>query len=351
MAAAARRGASIRPCNGMKVRAWRAETATAPDQAVVERRRGDSAERRDALAGAPPPPLPPERRGCSEQQGGGGMSAAGRRLGAGDGDGRMRGGGRRPPPLEFGCFAPSPLSSSGGVGPTELRRARVQIGRKPGMGHPHPHPYAPAELHLPGFVPLQLSQAQILVPYLATSLFLLLAVWLISGRCSRRLSDTDRWLMCWWAFTGLTHIIIEGTFVFAPNFFSNQNPSYFDEVWKEYSKGDSRYVARDPATVTVEGITAVLEGPASLLAVYAIASGKSYSHILQFTVCLGQLYGCLVYFITAYLDGFNFWTSPFYFWAYFIGANSSWVVIPTMIAIRSWKKICAAFQVEKVKTK
>uniref|UniRef100_A0A0D9Y228 EXPERA domain-containing protein n=1 Tax=Oryza glumipatula TaxID=40148 RepID=A0A0D9Y228_9ORYZ len=135
------------------------------------------------------------------------------------------------------------------------------------MGHPHPHPYAPAELHLPGFVPLQLSQAQILVPYLATSLFLLLAVWLISGRCSRRLSDTDRWLMCWWAFTGLTHIIIEGTFVFAPNFFSNQNPSYFDEVWKEYSKGDSRYVARDPATVTVEGITAVLEGPASLLAV------------------------------------------------------------------------------------
>lgn len=132
------------------------------------------------------------------------------------------------------------------------------------MGHPHHHPYAPAELHLPGFVPLQLSQAQILVPYLATSLFLLLAVWLISGipfflpsplgslnsnisllnllcfhllcfaagRCSRRLSDTDRWLMCWWAFTGLTHIIIEGTFVFAPNFFSNQNPSYFDEVCK-----------------------------------------------------------------------------------------------------------------------
>ena len=37
---------------------------------------------------------------------------------------------------------------------------------------------------------------------------------------------------------------------------------------KEYSKGDSRYVARDTATVTVEGITAVLEGPASLLAVY-----------------------------------------------------------------------------------
>ncbi|KAF0932061.1 hypothetical protein E2562_007864 [Oryza meyeriana var. granulata] len=215
----------------------------------------------------------------------------------------------------------------------------------------YPHPYAPADLHLPGFVPLHLTQGEILVLYLGTSLFIVFTVWFISGRCGGRLSKTDCLLMCWWAFTGLTHIIIEGTFVFAPKFFSNQNPSFFDEVWKEYSKGDSRYVARDTATVTVEGITAVLEGPASLLAVYAIASQKSYSHILQFTVCLGQLYGCLVYFVTAYLDGFNFWASPFYFWAYFIGANSSWVVIPTLIAIRSWKKICAAFQVEKVKTK
>jgi hypothetical protein len=36
---------------------------------------------------------------------------------------------------------------------------------------------------------------------------------------------------------------------------------------KEYSKGDSRYAARDAGIVTVEGLTAVLEGPASLLAV------------------------------------------------------------------------------------
>ena len=35
---------------------------------------------------------------------------------------------------------------------------------------------------------------------------------------------------------------------------------------KEYSKGDSRYAARDAGVVTVEGITTVLGGPASLLA-------------------------------------------------------------------------------------
>ncbi|KAF7106309.1 hypothetical protein CFC21_107048 [Triticum aestivum] len=158
--------------------------------------------------------------------------------------------------------------------------------------------------------------------------------------------------MCWWAFTGLTHILIKGPFVSTPDFFAKGNPNYFDEVWKEYSKGDSRYIARDTATVTVEGITAVLEGPASLLAVYLLPSGSEYNHILQFAVCLGQLYGCLVYFIMAYLDGFIFWASSFYFWAYFIGANNSWVVIPTLIATRSWEKICAAIhQSEKVKTK
>ena len=121
-----------------------------------------------------------------------------------------------------------------------------------------------------------------------------------AGRCGR-LSKTDRLLLCWWAFTGLTHILIEGPFAFTPDFFEKENPNFFDEVCKfspasffftshtvaeraemtvsrlvlpgkEYSKGDSRYVARDAATVTLEGITAVLEGPASLLAVYVFSS-------------------------------------------------------------------------------
>ncbi|CAN6204346.1 unnamed protein product, partial [Urochloa humidicola] len=53
----------------------------------------------------------------------------------------------------------------------------------------------------------------------------------LAGRC-RGLSKTDRLLMCWWVFTGLTHIIIEETFVFAPGFFRKEIPNYFDEVCK-----------------------------------------------------------------------------------------------------------------------
>ncbi|KAF8762140.1 hypothetical protein HU200_009684 [Digitaria exilis] len=95
----------------------------------------------------------------------------------------------------------------------------------------HGHPYSPAELELPGFVPQQLSQAEVVAPYLGASLLVILAVWLISGRFgSRSLSKTDRLLMCWWAFTGLTHIVLEGPFLFTPDFFRKENPSYFDDL-------------------------------------------------------------------------------------------------------------------------
>ncbi|MQL73607.1 hypothetical protein Taro_005961 [Colocasia esculenta] len=210
------------------------------------------------------------------------------------------------------------------------------------------HPYVPRDLELPGFVPNFLTIVDIVIPYATGSLLAVLLVWFFSGRCAR-VCKTDRLIMCWWIFTGLTHIVLEGYFVFSPEFYKKKTPCFLAEVWKEYSKGDSRYAARDSGIVTVEGITAVLEGPASLLAVYAIGAQKPYRYTLQFAVCLGQLYGCLVYFITAYLDGDNFSTNSYYYWVYFIGANSSWTVIPTLIAIRCWKNISAALSADKKK--
>nr|TKR84619.1 putative 3-beta-hydroxysteroid-Delta(8),Delta(7)-isomerase [Populus alba] len=79
---------------------------------------------------------------------------------------------------------------------------------------------------------------------------------------------------------------------------------------------------------------------------YAIASGKSYSYILQFSVSLGQLYGTAVYFLTAYLEGDHFAASSYHYYVYYIGANASWVVIPSLIAVRCWNKICSAVQVQ-----
>ncbi|XP_027359182.1 probable 3-beta-hydroxysteroid-Delta(8),Delta(7)-isomerase [Abrus precatorius] len=210
------------------------------------------------------------------------------------------------------------------------------------------HPYVPRDLQLPGYVPCFLSMSNIVSVFAISSLLVVSLVWFFSGG---KKTKVDRLLMCWWAFTGLTHMVLEGYFVFAPEFFKDKTGFYLAEVWKEYSKGDSRYAGRDAGVVTVEGITAVLEGPASLLAVYAIATGKSYSYILQFAISLGQLYGTFVYYITAILEGDNFSANTFYYYAYYIGANASWIVIPSIIAIRCWRKICAAFRVQGGQTK
>ncbi|KAK9174932.1 hypothetical protein WN944_026936 [Citrus x changshan-huyou] len=124
-----------------------------------------------------------------------------------------------------------------------------------------------------------------------------------AGRSSRKLSKTDRWLMIWWAVSGLIHIIHEGYWFFSPEFYKDKSGNYFAEVWKEYSKGDSRYASRHVAVLAIEGIAVIFVGPASLLAMYAIAKGKSYSYILQFALSLVQFYGSSLYFITAFLEG------------------------------------------------
>ncbi|EXB95310.1 putative 3-beta-hydroxysteroid-Delta(8),Delta(7)-isomerase [Morus notabilis] len=211
------------------------------------------------------------------------------------------------------------------------------------MAESQSHPYAPADLKLEGYVPVVLPQSTIIGIYFGVSIFVVSLIWIFSGRFPK-ITKVDRLLMCWWVFTALTHSILEGYFTFSPEFYKDKTAFYLAEVWKEYSKGDSRYAGRDAAIVAVEGITSVLEGPASLLAMYAIATRKSYSHILQIAISLGQLYGAFVYFITAFLDGDKFAASTFYYYSYFVGANSPWIVIPTLITIRSWKKICAAME-------
>ncbi|XP_074274021.1 putative 3-beta-hydroxysteroid-Delta(8),Delta(7)-isomerase [Silene latifolia] len=201
------------------------------------------------------------------------------------------------------------------------------------------HPYAPNDLSLPGFVPNLLSSSTILLLFAVATLVVFSLSWIIPGLVSKT-TKMERLLICWWVFTALIHIIVEGYFVFAPEFFKDKTGNYLAEIWKEYSKGDSRYAGRDGATVLIEGITAVVEGPASLLAVYAIAKHRSYSDVLQLAVSLGQLYGCAMYFGTAFYEGNHFAASRYYYYAYFIGANASWVIIPTLISIRSWINIC-----------
>ncbi|MCL7041661.1 hypothetical protein MKW94_014821 [Papaver nudicaule] len=201
------------------------------------------------------------------------------------------------------------------------------------------HPYIPQDLILDGFVQISTAQITVLGVYLSSSFLVASFIWLVSGWCAK-LSQTERLIMCWLAFSGLNHIILETYFVFSPEFYKDS--SFLADVWKIYSLGDSRYAARESSLVTLEILTVFFVGPSCLLAVYAIAKRKSYSDILQISISLGHLYAVALFYVTSFLQGNNFASSPFYYYSYIVLGNSFWICIPILIIIRSWKEICAA---------
>lgn len=211
------------------------------------------------------------------------------------------------------------------------------------------HPYVPESLKLPGYVPNFLSNTQILTTYALVCLGVCFAVWLVTGRF-HHVQRVEKLLMCWLAFTGLTHLILEAYFVFTPNFYAVNYPSYLAEVWKEYSKADSRYASRDSTVVAVEVVLSLFDGPASLLAMYAIVARKSYKHPLLLVICMVDVLMFVIYFATPWLDGNVYACEPFYFWVYYTTLNSLYgVFVPALIGLRSWNKIIQALQNEKNK--
>jgi hypothetical protein len=72
---------------------------------------------------------------------------------------------------------------------------------------------------------------------------------------------------------------------------------------KEYSKADSRYATRDDFVISMEAVTAFLEGPGCLLICWAMLNAKPWRFTAILLVSLGQLYGDVLYFGTCFHGG------------------------------------------------
>ncbi|CAI5496362.1 unnamed protein product [Closterium sp. Naga37s-1] len=165
----------------------------------------------------------------------------------------------------------------------------------------------------------------------------------VVARSCRHLSASERFTFSWWAVTGAIHMLMEGAFVAFPALISSTSKAFLLDAWKEYAISDSRYATRDTCIVSLEAVTAFIEGPACILILYAMAARKPFSNLLQFTVSLGQLYGAAVYFATSYLEGFpHSDPHPIYFWGYFVGMNAIWILVPFLILWRCWARIISA---------
>jgi cholestenol Delta-isomerase len=139
---------------------------------------------------------------------------------------------------------------------------------------------------------------------------------------------------------------------------------FLGQMWKEYGLSDSRYIFCDPLLLCMEILSVVRLllniaartyvivivsvvppvlillpyaqfglGPLCFLTAWLITSDSGYRHSLQALVSTGHLYSNLLYFATSLYDDYilskqYYRPEPFYFWAYFVGMNAIWLVIP-----------------------
>ncbi|KAI3647420.1 hypothetical protein MP228_007641 [Amoeboaphelidium protococcarum] len=206
------------------------------------------------------------------------------------------------------------------------------------------HDYYPRNIKLNGYVPNDMSTQSILTTFFGGFGVIALVAYVASGYSKYRICQCDRLAIVWFALCGCIHTFFEGHFVMKG--WNNQLPSdmsLFGQAWKEYAKADSRYMTSDPTVLFIEMITAALEGPASLFLVYSYMYQTPARYLLQLLVSVGQLYGCVVYYVSSWYHNFpEVNPHPQYFWGYFVLCNLPWIIVPIMLTVDSCKKIYAA---------
>ncbi|XP_037101629.1 3-beta-hydroxysteroid-Delta(8),Delta(7)-isomerase [Syngnathus acus] len=201
------------------------------------------------------------------------------------------------------------------------------------------HPYWPRDVQIPTYVANDRSMAEILTFLFSVSALFLLVTWMITGQ----LGTLRRLAVCWFAVCGFIHSVIEGWFCLYYDVIPGDQ-SFLSQLWKEYSKGDSRYVIGDNFTVCMETVTACFWGPFSFWAVFAFITNKPYRFVLQLILSLGQLYGDVLYMFTEHRENYvhSELGHPIYFWFYFVFMNSLWIIVPLVLIVDAWRQLSAA---------
>ncbi|OKL55933.1 hypothetical protein UA08_08590 [Talaromyces atroroseus] len=135
-----------------------------------------------------------------------------------------------------------------------------------------------------------------------------------------------------WDEAGILHCVFEGYFV---THHDRMGPAQdvLGQLWKEYAKSDSRYLASDSFVVSIETITVVLWGPLCLVVAYLTTANHPLKHPLRVIVCMAHLYGDALYYATSLFDCYVNGVShsrpeALYFWVYYFLLNFVWIVVP-----------------------
>lgn len=204
----------------------------------------------------------------------------------------------------------------------------------------------------------------------------------------------NRVLFAWHAYDALTHLFIEGSFLYECFFsyitisepigstslvpqpcyhFLGQKDRLYGakygtgpsaRLWQEYAKADHRWATADTTVVSLELLTVLLAGPAAIYICYLLyklaghqqhqspqataqqlGATKSKLWLVASAVATGELYGGFMTFAPEWLsansqlDGSN----PVFLWLYLVFFNMLWVFIPLWVLAEAYKELKAAF--------
>ncbi|CAL5868100.1 uncharacterized protein PFLUO_LOCUS2324 [Penicillium psychrofluorescens] len=191
----------------------------------------------------------------------------------------------------------------------------------------------------------------------------------------------DRILFFWHAYDALTHLFIEGSFLYecffsyatiagihnTEPFFLNRpdriyGPAYGSgpsaRIWQEYAKADRRWAGADLTVVSLELLTVFLGGPAALYTCYLLyrssnpnisaptrGAAKGSLWLIASALATAELYGGFMTFAPEWLTGSSQLATedPVYLWLYLVFFNTLWVFIPIWVLWEAAKELRGAF--------
>lgn len=191
----------------------------------------------------------------------------------------------------------------------------------------------------------------------------------------------NRILFFWHAYDALTHLFIEGSFLYEcffsytsiasgvvrePYFLGYKDRLYgaaygsgpSARLWQEYAKADHRWASADVTVISLELLTVFLGGPAALYVCYLLykasspnasaaarGAAKAKLWLVAPALATAELYGGFMTFAPEWLTGSTQLETndPVYLWFYLFFFNTLWVWVPIWVLWEAVKELRTAF--------
>lgn len=210
------------------------------------------------------------------------------------------------------------------------------------------HPYHPPGVILSGYLGNEWSVPVLLTVFTIGCLSILFGARSFVRQVYPHLRGSEKAAIWWFVLSGSIHLFFEGYFsINHTRMASSQD--LFGQLWKEYALSDSRYLTSDPFVLCMETVTAFIWGPLCFLIASLITTSHPLRHPLQIIVCVGQMYGLILYYATSMFDlyyrGTSYSRPEFvYFWIYYFLINFIWMVFPGLLLYSSVDTIAKLFK-------